>query len=583
MGDELLSLLKAHWPDAKYFFNSVFFTAIAGSLAGAFAGAVAAQRIADKTRNKDEALKEIRATNAATMVAFGVCNSILSAKKQQINSLRETFNQHRVAARAAIAAQQAGHGQVFDFRTDFRTLQILSLPLKLLQTQVFEKLSVQGRPILLLTILDQTVRGLNASIGKRNELIETFKARSLPSSSSELLALYFGFPFQERIDQQYSDSIEAIYKQADDAIWFSATLCSDLSAHGDQISATFKKKFGKGAPRIHKPNFAKASEGNLMPSDDNYADWLSMFEPLPAPLSRIGRVWRSLRGVMPKIISLLFVVFFAAASQQTARAEPAKVTGGVACSGDEVGLTMDIDGEIDPRTVESVEKLFGQYHERQAKVRAGSKCEVRRELDFAAFGTHYGINSPGGSVPAAMAIGRIFRREHAHLIVDHNCISACILILAGAVDRHIGSTAVVGIHRPYLGTTPQQGLTTDQVKDAYARMLQDIRAYLREMDVSAQLADDMLATEPERIHVLTQAELKAYGLARVDPAEQQRRAIEKEARDVQEANQLGLDRREYTRRKSLGISSCIFNSTTGQYMTDGEMLDCRRRVLTTGH
>lgn len=88
MSDELFSLLKAHWPDAKDFFNSAFFTAIftaiAGSFAGAFAGAVAAQRIADKTRNKDELLKEIRATNAATMIAFGVCNSILLAKKQHI-------------------------------------------------------------------------------------------------------------------------------------------------------------------------------------------------------------------------------------------------------------------------------------------------------------------------------------------------------------------------------------------------------------------------------------------------------------------------------------------------------------------
>ena len=65
-------------------------------------------------------------------------------------------------------------------------------------------------------------------------------------------------------------------------------------------------------------------------------------------------------------------------------------------------------------------------------------------------------------------------------------------------------------------------------------------------------------------------------------AEQRRRAIENEARDVQAANQLGLDRREYTRRKSLGINSCIFNSTTGKYMTDGEMLDCRKRILSTG-
>ena len=298
----ILTYLQAHWPDAKHFFNSIFFTAIAGSFAGAFAGAVAAQRIANKTRNKDELLKEIRATNAATMIAFGVCNSILLAKKQHIVALRESFNQHRVAARAAIAAQQAGHGDVFEFLGDFRTFDILSLPLPILQTQVFEKLSVQGRPLLLLTTLDQSVGGLNEAIRKRNQLVETFKARppspSPSPASSEFLALYFGFPFQGRTDQQYSDTIEAMYKQADDAIWFSAKLCSDLTAHGDQLSVTFKNKFGNGAPRIHKPDFTKATEENLMPSDDDYGDWLRMFVKRPASLSRRDRVWRSLRRVV---------------------------------------------------------------------------------------------------------------------------------------------------------------------------------------------------------------------------------------------------------------------------------------------
>jgi hypothetical protein len=143
-------------------------------------------------------------------------------------------------------------------------------------------------------------------------------------------------------------------------------------------------------------------------------------------------------------------------------------------------------------------------------------------------------------------------------------------------------SGVVGIHRPYLGTTPQQPMTADQVRNAYKSMLQNIRLYLREMNVSERLADDMLATEPERVHILTKAELMSYGLAGVDSAEQQRRAIENEARDVQEANRLGLDRREYTRRKTLGIQSCIYNSATGELMTDGEMLDCRERILTTG-
>jgi hypothetical protein len=177
----------------------------------------------------------------------------------------------------------------------------------------------------------------------------------------------------------------------------------------------------------------------------------------------------------------------------------------------------------------------------------------------------------------------MFRKENKHLFVERNCISACVLILAGAVDREIGSSGIIGIHRPYLGTTSQRPLTTDQVRSAYTAMLQDIRTYLREMNISERLADDMLATEPERVHVLTKAELKSYGLAGLDPAEQQRRAIGNEAWDVYEANKLGLDRREYTRRKSLGIDSCIYNSTTGKQMTDGEVLDCRRRILTTGH
>jgi len=108
-------------------------------------------------------------------------------------------------------------------------------------------------------------------------------------------------------------------------------------------------------------------------------------------------------------------------------------------------------------------------------------------------------------------------------------------------------------------------------------MLQALRSYFREMNVSTQLADDMLAIEPENMRILTAAELQKYGLARVDPGEQERRAIEKEARDVQEATQLGLDRGEYMRRKLLGDRIC------GQTAVgSSELRKCKQRVLTTG-
>jgi|SRR5579862_2136861 len=86
----ILTYLQAHWPDAKDFFNSVFFTAIAGSFAGALAGAVTAQRIANKTRNKDELLKEIRAANAATMVASEYATQFSWRKNSTLSRLGRT-------------------------------------------------------------------------------------------------------------------------------------------------------------------------------------------------------------------------------------------------------------------------------------------------------------------------------------------------------------------------------------------------------------------------------------------------------------------------------------------------------------
>ena len=276
------------------------------------------------------------------------------------------------------------------------------------------------------------------------------------------------------------------------------------------------------------------------------------------------------------------LVMLATLWQTGQAAASGSVTGHISCGGGSVGISIDIDGEIDAATVESVSKLFEEFREQTKKVASGVTCDDsardQSPPDFSAYGTHFGINSRGGSVAAAMAIGRMFRRDNAWLGVNGVCFSACVFMLAGAVDRQTGKLDQVGIHRPYLRSTPEKPLEADQIKQAYSRMLQDMRDYLREMNVSQRLADDMLATEPENNHILTEAELKAYRLMGVDPAERQRRAIQKEAADVQEANRLGLDRREYTRRKMLGETLC-----NGGALADGiEYWDCKVRILKTG-
>src|ERR1700692_2460228 len=167
-----------------------------------------------------------------------------------------------------------------------------------------------------------------------------------------------------------------------------------------------------------------------------------------------------------------------------------------------------MEGEIDAATVERVSKLFEESREQKKKVAFGITCDDfarhQNPPDFSGYGHPFGINSRGGSVPAAMASGRMLRREGAWIGVNGVCFSACVFILAGAVDRQIGRSDQVGIHRPYLRSTPEKPLEAGEIKQAYSRMLQDMRDYLREMNVSQRLADDMLATEPENNHILTE-------------------------------------------------------------------------------
>jgi hypothetical protein len=80
-----------------------------------------------------------------------------------------------------------------------------------------------------------------------------------------------------------------------------------------------------------------------------------------------------------------------------------------------------------------------------------------------------------------------------------------------------------------------------------------MRSYLREMNVSEQLADEMLKTRSSDIRYLTPDEQDQFGLDTFDP-------VEREVRDVEHAQKLGLDRCEYNSRDALVLKVCPLDS-----------------------
>jgi gas vesicle protein len=267
------------WADMKTFANSAFTTSLLGALAGAFAGATAAQRIAERSKYREELLHEIRNTNAAIALAYGICESFLALKKQHVKNLKEGYDTQKADALEFLQKCEKGENkdEVFRFQADMQTLQAQTLPMDSLRSVVFERLSIVGRPLNLVVTLSQTAQCLEDSIERRNALIEGYKAGG-GKDSQRFVELYFGLPYGEgHINLDYPGTVDAIYSQTDDGIFFGKLLCDDLYEHGSKLCEAFKGKFKKPPPCVSKVDFSTVEASELIPDDEKYVKWVNAF------------------------------------------------------------------------------------------------------------------------------------------------------------------------------------------------------------------------------------------------------------------------------------------------------------------
>ncbi|WBU62014.1 hypothetical protein [Paracoccus albus] len=126
--------------------------------------------------------------------------------------------------------------------------------------------------------------------------------------------------------------------------------------------------------------------------------------------------------------------------------------------------------------------------------------------------TRVSLDSSGGSVADALAIGRTIRGARLSTEVEDGavCLSACPYILAGGVTRQATEGAVVGVHQHYFGknTLLPAFLAVSDVQRAQASVMD----YLDEMGVDLRLMSFALRTPPEEIHILDTERMEALNL-----------------------------------------------------------------------
>lgn len=216
---------------------------------------------------------------------------------------------------------------------------------------------------------------------------------------------------------------------------------------------------------------------------------------------------------------------------------------------------IDIRGTIRAGDYERFVKAYGRA--REAFDETGYKLPV-------AVAT-LRLNSNGGDLSEALAIGA---KAHAlkmtvSVTSGSSCISACVFILAGGIDRYVDGR--VGIHRPYF---PVDGALTEEAqKRSYAVVERQVKAYLDQVNVPTSLFDKMFRVPPQSVRYLSATELQEMALSGADP-------YYEEAASAQMAASLGITKTEYLSRRAVAekcmglpgeqLRSCLGRAYGGQ-------------------
>lgn len=194
--------------------------------------------------------------------------------------------------------------------------------------------------------------------------------------------------------------------------------------------------------------------------------------------------------------------------------DPSRVQPGFTDRTDMPGIDMPDDmpdrlefSVIDPAAAEQVLLLLGP-------IQPGDADRFSAHLDsLPTPPARIALNSPGGVVAEALAIGRVLRSAALDTVMLPGmiCLSSCPYVFAAGTDRLASRDAALGMHQHYYdapGYMPAF-LAVEQIQTGQGRTLD----YLIEMGIDAGLMRYSLNTPPEEIYLLVEEELLATRLA----------------------------------------------------------------------
>jgi hypothetical protein len=122
------------------------------------------------------------------------------------------------------------------------------------------------------------------------------------------------------------------------------------------------------------------------------------------------------------------------------------------------------------------------------------------------------LNSPGGSVTDALAMGRLIRERKFATEVEAGkyCASSCPLLFAGGVERRAGEKAAIGVHQ--VAAMSSAGAAPRDEMDVAQRISARCQRYLGDMGINLQVWVHAMETPHDKLFIFKPDELKSLNI-----------------------------------------------------------------------
>ena len=123
------------------------------------------------------------------------------------------------------------------------------------------------------------------------------------------------------------------------------------------------------------------------------------------------------------------------------------------------------------------------------------------------------LNSPGGSVTDALAMGRLIREKKFATEVEAGkyCASSCPLVFGGGVERRADDKAAIGVHQVAATGSANNAAPRDEM-DVAQRISARCQRYLGDMGINLQVWVHAMETPHDRLFVFKTDELKSLNI-----------------------------------------------------------------------